>query len=77
MGALNETFDLAKKRAVEPAFLDPTAYSRFLPATVTASTSYGITIATPLTAANGVMEAIARRAPCLANLQCGESEGRS
>ncbi len=55
VGALNETLDLAKKRAVEPAFLDPTVYSRFLPATVTASTTYGITIATPLTAANGVI----------------------
>lgn len=58
VGALNETLDLAKKRAVEPAFLDPTAYSRFLPATVTASTSYGITIATSLTVANGVMAAL-------------------
>ena len=56
--ALNETLDLAKKRAVEPAFLDSTVYSRFLPATVTASTTYGITIATPITAANGVMEAL-------------------
>jgi hypothetical protein len=56
VAALNETLDLAKKRAVEPAFLDPTAYSRFLPATVTASTSYGITIATALTAANGAMK---------------------
>jgi hypothetical protein len=56
VGALNETLDLAKKRSVEPASLDSTVYSRFLPATVTASTSYGITIATPLTAANGVMQ---------------------
>ncbi len=56
VGALNETLDLAKKRAVEPAFLDPTVYSRFLPATVTASTSSGITIATVLTAANGVIK---------------------
>ena len=58
VGALNETLDLAKKRGVEPAMLDPTAYSRFLPATVTASTSYGITIATALTAANGVMRVL-------------------
>ena len=58
VGALNETLDLAKKRAVEPAFLDPTVYSRFLPATVTATTSYGITIATALTVANGVMEVL-------------------
>ena len=56
--ALAETLALAKKRAVEPAFLDPTVYSRFLPATVTASTSYAITIATALTAANGVMNLI-------------------
>lgn len=56
VSALNETLDLSKKRAVEPAFLDPTVYSRFLPATVTASTSYGITIANALSAANGAIE---------------------
>jgi hypothetical protein len=54
--ALVETLQLAKKRAVEPSSLDPTVYSRFLPATVTASTSYAITISTALTAANGVFE---------------------
>jgi hypothetical protein len=58
VAALNETLDLAKKRAVEPAVLDPTAYSRFLPATITASTTYGITIATALAAANGAIEAL-------------------
>jgi hypothetical protein len=58
VGALNETLDLAKKRAVEPALLDPTVYYRFLPATVAASTSYGITIATPLTVANGMMDVL-------------------
>ena len=56
--ALVETLGLAKKRAVEPAFLDPTVYSRFLPATVTASTSYAITISMALTAANGVIDLI-------------------
>ena len=49
--ALVETLALAKKRAVEPAFIDNTVYSRFLPATVMASTSYAITIASALTAA--------------------------
>jgi hypothetical protein len=58
VAALVETLALAKKRAIEPSFLDPTVYSRFLPATVTASTSYAITISTALTAANGVFEAI-------------------
>lgn len=60
VAALNETLDLAKKRAVEPAFLDATAYTRFLPATVSASTSYGINIATTFTVANGVMQLLER-----------------
>lgn len=58
VAALVETLALAKKRAVEPSFLDPTVYSRFLPATVMASTSYAITISTALTAVNGVMSVI-------------------
>jgi hypothetical protein len=58
VAALHETLDLAKKRAVEPAHIDPTVYSRFLPGTVMASTTYGINIATALTAANGIIEII-------------------
>jgi len=54
--ALNETLDLAKKRAVEPIAIDQTVYSRFLPATVMAATTYAITISTLLTAANGSLE---------------------
>ncbi len=54
LGALNETLDLAKKRAVEPVQLDATTYSRFLPATVMAVTYYGISITTSLATANGV-----------------------
>jgi hypothetical protein len=34
VAAVNETFDLAKTRAVEPAHLDDTAYAHLLPATV-------------------------------------------
>ncbi len=60
VGALNEALDLCKKRAVEPAALDPSVYSRFLPATVMASTSYGISISTSLTAANGAIEMLER-----------------
>ena len=36
--AVNETFDLAKRRAVEPVHLGPTQYARFLPATIAAVT---------------------------------------
>lgn len=56
-GALNETLDLAKKRALEPAQIDQTAYARFLPATIMAVTLYGISITTALAAANRVLRA--------------------
>jgi hypothetical protein len=56
VGALNETLDLAKKRALEPAMIDPTAYSRLLPATIMAVTLYGISITTALAVASSVME---------------------
>jgi hypothetical protein len=58
VGALNETLDLARVRAVEPAQLDALVYARFLPATVMAVSLYGITITTALAAANGVFRAI-------------------
>jgi hypothetical protein len=58
VAALNETLDLAKKRAVEPALIDPTIYSRFLPATVMANTTRAITIATPVTAAAGAIKTL-------------------
>lgn len=54
LGALNETLDLAKKRAVEPVQLDFTPYSCFLPATVMAVTYYGISMTTCLATANGI-----------------------
>ena len=53
VGALNETLDLAKKRALEPVHIDGQPYASFLPATVTAATLYGISITTSLAAANG------------------------
>ena len=55
VGALHETLDLAKKRAVEPVHVDATAYTRFLPATIMAATLYGISITTTLAAANGAL----------------------
>ncbi|HEV2251672.1 MAG TPA: hypothetical protein VGS06_00615 [Streptosporangiaceae bacterium] len=55
VGALNETLDLAKVRAVEPADIDQTPYSMLVPATITASTMYGISVVTSLAAVNGMM----------------------
>jgi hypothetical protein len=54
VGALNETLDLAKVRAVEPADVDQTPYPTLVPATITAATLYGISIVTSLKVANGV-----------------------
>ncbi len=58
VGALNETLDLAKARAVEPVFLDATTYSQFLPATIMAATLYGISISTTLAASNGLFRTL-------------------
>lgn len=57
VGALNETLDLAKLRAVEPGDVDQTAYSVLVPATITAATLYAISIATSLVVAEGVIHA--------------------
>lgn len=40
---VRETMDLAKKRAIEPDHIDGTAYARFLPAIVSATTLHPIT----------------------------------
>jgi hypothetical protein len=55
VGALNETLDLAKKRALEPAQLDPTPYASLLPATIMAVTLHGISITTAMAVASKVL----------------------
>jgi hypothetical protein len=52
VAAVNETLDLAKIRAVEPAHLDRTAYAQLLPATMLTATRRPITISTDLAANN-------------------------
>ena len=59
-GALTETLELARKRAVEPSQVDATAYARFLPATIMAATLHGISIATALAANNHVYDFVRR-----------------
>jgi hypothetical protein len=46
--ALNETLDLAKRRAVDPVHVDQSAYARFLPATIMAVTMRQLTISANL-----------------------------
>ena len=55
---INETLDAAKARAVEPAQVDASAYSQFLPATLMAVTLYQIHIATNLAVNNRIYEKI-------------------
>ncbi len=58
--AVNETLDMAKKRAVEPVHADSTAYPRFLPATAMAVTLYPISIAANLAVNNNVLTQVQR-----------------
>ncbi|MFC4116402.1 hypothetical protein [Nonomuraea zeae] len=52
VAAVNETFELARSRAVEPGHLDDTAYAHLLPATLLSATRQPITISTDLAVAN-------------------------
>ena len=55
---IHETMDMAKKRAVEPAQIEATAYAQFLPTTMMAVTLYLITLSTNLAINNAVYEKI-------------------
>ena len=50
--AMDETLDMAKKRAIEPAQIENTNYAHFLPATLMAVTMHPITIAVNFSAMN-------------------------
>jgi hypothetical protein len=56
LGALEETFALARLRAVEPAQIEQRPYAQFLPATVSPATLYGISIAANYSRVNGVAQ---------------------
>ena len=55
LDALNETFALAKRRAVEPVHVDQSAYARFLPATIMAVTMRQLTISSALAMNNNLV----------------------
>lgn len=56
--ALDETFDFAKRRAVEPSLIDRTPYAPLLPATIMASQFSQLTIAANLALNNRVSRAL-------------------
>jgi hypothetical protein len=58
--ALNETLDLAKRRAIEPKHIDATPYAPFLPATITASQVFQLTISLNMALNNNVATLISR-----------------
>jgi hypothetical protein len=55
--SVNEAFERARRRAVEPEHIDATPYARFLPATITATTVFPIAIAANLARNSGLLEA--------------------
>jgi hypothetical protein len=57
---LNETLDMAKKRAVEPSQIDATPYARLLPSTIMATTLYQISIAANLSINNKLLDILNR-----------------
>jgi hypothetical protein len=58
--ALNETLDFAKRRAIEPKHIDATPYAPFLPATITASQVFQLTISLNMALNNNVATLISR-----------------
>jgi hypothetical protein len=56
LDTLNETLEMAKKRAIEPAQVDTTSYARFLPAIVSSMTVYPLTVSLNLAFNNKVHE---------------------
>jgi hypothetical protein len=60
LGALEETFALARLRAVEPAQIEERPYAQFLPATVSAATLYGISISANYSRVNSVAQHVRR-----------------
>jgi len=58
VGALNETIDFAKRRAVEPSDLDDSVYGPFLPATVIATQARQLTISVELGLNNKVARVV-------------------
>jgi len=52
--ALNETLDFAKRRAIEPRHIDALPYAPFLPATITATQTWQLTIAANLALNNRI-----------------------
>jgi hypothetical protein len=60
VAGVRETFDMARKRAVEPAQLDSSPYAQFLPATLMAVTLHQVTLATNLAVNNKIQDDLAR-----------------
>jgi hypothetical protein len=61
VGGVRETFDMARKRAVEPSQIDDGPYAQLLPATLMAVTLHQVTIATNLAITNHVHDELAKR----------------
>jgi hypothetical protein len=58
LNTVNETLDMAKKRAIEPAQVDTTEYARFLPAIVSSMTVHPLSVSLNLAFNNQIHEVL-------------------
>lgn len=58
LDTVNETLDMAKKRAIEPAQVDTTDYGRFLPALISSMTVHPLTVSLNLSFNNQIHEVL-------------------
>jgi hypothetical protein len=57
---VNETLDMAKKRAIEPAQVDALSYARFLPSVVSSMTVHPLTVSLNYAFNNGIHEILVK-----------------
>ena len=58
LNTVNETLNMAKRRAIEPAHIDTTSYARFLPALVSSMTVYPLTASLNFAFNNNIHEVL-------------------
>lgn len=63
LNTVNETLNMAKRRAIEPAHVDTTSYARFLPALVSSMTVYPITASLNFAFNNNIHEVLLKQQP--------------
>lgn len=61
LNTVNETLNMAKRRAIEPAHIDTTSYARFLPALISSMTMHPITASLNFAFNNNIHEVLSKQ----------------